>query len=55
MVEIMAQPGVDDEQLRATVASVVGLEDDGSDEDKHLPRELFKELLGYMMHEGGQA
>ena len=42
--------GDDDEQLRATVAFVVGLEGDGSEEDKHLPWELFKELLGYLMH-----
>ena len=44
----------DDEQLRATAVIVVGLEGgDGSgeeDEVKHLPRKLFKELLGYMMH-----
>ena len=44
----------DDEQLRATAAFMVGLEgdDDGSEEGeaKHLPRELFKELLGYLMH-----
>ena len=48
-VELVAH---DDEQLRATV----GLEgdgngsEDGSGEAKHLPREVFKELLGYMMH-----
>jgi hypothetical protein len=45
----------DDERVRATAAFVVGGLDDeeGSKEEeeaKHLPRELFKELLGYMMH-----
>lgn len=29
---------------------VVGLVGDRSHEDKHLPRELFKELLGYLIH-----
>lgn len=42
------------EQLRATVAFVLGGveedDDDGSEEVKHLPRELFKELLGHLMH-----
>ena len=52
-VELVAH---DDEQLRATVVFVVGLEgdgngsEDGPEEAKHLPREVFKELLGYMMH-----
>ena len=48
-------PKQSDEQLQATAAFVVGLKGDGggSDEEgevRHLPRELFKELLGYLMH-----
>ena len=40
-----------DGELHATVAFAIGLEGDGSEEKyKHLPREPFKELLGYLMH-----
>lgn len=49
--QVNLMPQQADEQLHATVAFAVGLEGDGSEEDKHLPRELFKELLGYIMYE----
>ena len=42
-----------DERVRGAAAFVVGIAaEEGLEEEepKHLPRDLFKELLGYMMH-----
>ena len=41
-----------EEKARATAAFVLGLEEGGVDY-QGLPRELFKELLGYMVHTQG--